>query len=68
MDAKKMGMLILGLVVAVGGYAAAFTVKEWELALKLRWGKIVDADYKPGLHFLMPVVNNIIKFRLFYGE
>ena len=62
MDAKKFGLIFLGLVVVIGGYTAAFTVKEWELALKLRWGKIVDADYEPGLHFLMPVVNNIIKF------
>ena len=62
MDIKKFVLLLLGLLVVAGGYAAAFTVKEWELALKLRWGKIVDADYKPGLYFMVPVVNNILKF------
>ncbi len=41
---------------------AAFTVRETELALKFRFGEIVRADYKPGLHFLTPFVNNVIKF------
>ena len=41
---------------------AAFTVRETELAVKFRFGEIVRADYKPGLHFLTPFVNNVIKF------
>ena len=41
---------------------AAFTVRETELALKFRFGEIVRADYKPGLHFLTPFVNNVVKF------
>lgn len=62
MSTGKIGVLALALVVAVGGYAAAFKVQEWELALKLRWGKIVDSNYEPGLHFMMPIVNNVRKF------
>ena len=50
--------LLLGLVV----YASTFTVSQWELALKLRLGEIVDSDYKPGLHFMVPVLNNVEKF------
>ena len=30
--------------------------------MKFRFGEIVRADYKPGLHFLMPFVNNVRKF------
>ena len=41
---------------------AAFTVRETELALKFRFGEIVRSDYTPGLHFLTPFVNNVIKF------
>ncbi|HET7204865.1 MAG TPA: protease modulator HflC [Steroidobacteraceae bacterium] len=41
---------------------AAFTVRETELALKFRFGEIVRSDYSPGLHFLTPFVNNVIKF------
>ena len=41
---------------------SAFTVRETELALKFRFGEIVRADYEPGLHFLTPFVNNVVKF------
>ncbi len=41
---------------------AAFTVRETELALKFRFGEIVRSDYPPGLHFLTPFVNNVVKF------
>ncbi|MCF6354254.1 MAG: protease modulator HflC [Candidatus Polarisedimenticolaceae bacterium] len=62
MSTGKIGILALALIVAIGGYSAAFKVQEWELALKLRLGKIVDSDYEPGLHFLLPMVNNVLKF------
>jgi membrane protease subunit HflC len=41
---------------------SAFTVRETELAIKFRFGEIVRADYTPGLHFMMPMVNNVRKF------
>lgn len=41
---------------------AAFTVRETELAIKFRFGEIVEADYSPGLHFMMPFFNNVQKF------
>jgi membrane protease subunit HflC len=41
---------------------SAFTVRETELALKMEIGKIVNADYKPGLHFLVPFLHNVKKF------
>jgi len=41
---------------------AAFTVRETELAIKFRFGEIVRADYQPGLHFLIPLINNVRKF------
>ena len=41
---------------------AAFTVRETELAIKFRFGEIVRADYQPGLHFMVPFVNNVRKF------
>ncbi len=53
-----IGALILALVV----YSATFIVNEREVALKLRLGEIVDTDYEPGLHFLVPVLNNVKTF------
>ena len=36
-----------------------FTVDEREHALKFRFGEIIQTDYKPGLHFKVPFVNNV---------
>jgi membrane protease subunit HflC len=41
---------------------STFTVRETELAIKFRFGEIVRADYGPGLHFMIPFVNNVRKF------
>jgi membrane protease subunit HflC len=41
---------------------ATFVVGQAEHAIKFRFGEIVRADYEPGLHFLMPLVNNVRKF------
>lgn len=51
-----LGALVLALSMA------AFTVRETELAIKFQLGRIVRADYKPGLHFLVPLLNNVRKF------
>jgi membrane protease subunit HflC len=57
-------MLVL-IAVVLGVFvfaAAAFTVRETETAIKFRFGEIVESDYKPGLHFMVPLVNNVRKF------
>lgn len=41
---------------------STFTVRETELAMKLRFGEIVRADYKPGLHFKAPFYHEVRKF------
>ena len=54
-------LILLGAAVLLFSMAS-FIVRETELALKFRFGEIVRADYKPGLHFLTPIVNNVVKF------
>lgn len=49
-------------IIAVVVYASAFVVNQWEVALKLRLGEIVHSEYEPGLHWMMPVINNVKKF------
>lgn len=44
------------------GSMSIFTVQEQELAIKFRLGEFEHADYKPGLHFKMPFINNVRKF------
>ncbi len=60
--AFKLFLPIGALVAALVVYASTFVVKQWEVAIKLRLGEIVDSDYKPGLHFMFPVINNVAKF------
>lgn len=52
------GLLVMALIV----YASTFVVSQWETALKLRLGEIVETDYQPGLHFMVPVLNSVMKF------
>jgi modulator of FtsH protease HflC len=51
--------LIIGLLAVA---MSTFTVRETELAMKLRFGEIVRADYKPGLHFKAPFYHEVHKF------
>jgi len=39
-----------------------FTVDQRELALKFRFGEVIKSDYKPGIHFKVPFVNNVEKY------
>ncbi|RLJ20893.1 protease modulator HflC [bacterium endosymbiont of Escarpia laminata] len=60
---KNIKLLVpLVAVVAVAVYASTFVVNQWEMALKLRLGEIIDSDYEPGLHWMVPVLNNVKKF------
>ena len=47
-------------VVVVGFNATAYRVQETEKAILLKFGNIVDADIKPGLHFKMPIAEAVI--------
>jgi modulator of FtsH protease HflC len=61
MQSSKL-LIPLAAVVALLIYSSAFVVNQWEVAIKLRLGEIVDTDYDPGLHWLMPVINNVKTF------
>ncbi|OUD14611.1 protease modulator HflC [Thioflexithrix psekupsensis] len=39
-----------------------FTVRQTETAIKLQLGKVIRADYEPGLHFKIPFIQNVRKF------
>lgn len=54
-------VIIVGLIfVAIG--LSAFTVGERELAIKLQVGKVVEANYEPGLHWKIPIFQTVQKF------
>lgn len=62
MNNKLPLLLIILAITAIGLKAFSFTVNEKELALKLKIGKVVKADYEPGLHWRIPGVHEIKKF------
>jgi membrane protease subunit HflC len=41
---------------------AVFTVDEREKAIMFKFGEIVSTDFDPGIHWKIPVVNNVRKF------
>lgn len=54
-------LVIVGLLF-VGIGLSAFTVNERELAIKLQVGEVVQSSYEPGLHWKIPVIQNVRKF------
>ncbi|AEG01223.1 protease modulator HflC [Methylomonas methanica] len=57
---NKIVVAVVVLVVLVS--MSVFTVSETERAIKFRLGEIVAVDFKPGLHFKIPLINNVKKF------
>jgi len=62
MNPNKLPILIAVVLIAFAVYSSIFTVSERQYAIKFRLGEIVKADYKPGLHWKIPFINNIRKF------
>jgi len=55
-------ILVLAVLVAILLSSSLYTVKETQVALKLRLGEIVSIESEPGLKFKTPFVNNIVRF------
>jgi membrane protease subunit HflC len=60
-NGKFAGVVVLGLALIVLGLSV-FTVNEREMAIKLQLGQVVQSSYDPGLHFKVPVIQNVRKF------
>lgn len=54
----KFGVPVLALII----WASVFTVDERQRAILFKFGEILASDFEPGLHFKMPVINNVRKF------
>ena len=55
-------ILVVAVLVAILLSSSLYTVKETQVALKLRLGEIVSIESEPGLKFKTPFVNNIVWF------
>ena len=62
MNGGRFGLfVIVGLAIVAAGLSL-FTVNERELAIKLRVGEVVVANYEPGLQWKIPILENVRKF------
>ena len=74
MGSRVLGILVLVLAVIILITTSAFIVREQELALRVQIQEIIGSDYKPGLHFKVPFIDDVLKFdkrvltRKFDGE
>ena len=55
--------ILVGLVVLVAIVSnALYVVNERERAVLLKFGEVVATDIRPGLHFKIPIVNDVRRF------
>ena len=55
-------ILVLLAIAAIIVSMSLFTVDERETAINLQLGEVVRADYRPGLHVKLPLVQEVLKF------
>ena len=55
-------ILVIAVLAAILLSSSLYTVKETQVALKLRLGEIVSIESEPGLKFKTPFVNNVVWF------
>ena len=53
---KTIAVLI---AILIGVNSTLFVVSEFERGVKLRFGKLIEADIQPGLHVKLPFVDNV---------
>jgi len=61
MNRSTLWLYLVGAVFLLAN-STFYTVHETERAVKLRFGQVVDADLKPGLHVKIPFVHEIRRF------
>ena len=62
MSNGRFGITVFAGLALVALGLSAFTVNERERAIKLQVGQVVQSDYEPGIHFKIPIIQNVHKF------
>ncbi len=62
MQNRLLYMLIGAVITILVVRASVFTVSEAQLAIKSVGGNIIESDFEPGLHFRIPLVQDISRF------
>lgn len=59
---KRLGLGIAGVVIVLAGillFSSIYTVRQTEQALVLQFGNPVHVEREPGLHFKLPLIQNV---------
>ncbi len=59
---KKIVLAAVVAVLILLGLNSVFVVNEGQSALLLQFGRIMRTDYHPGLHFKIPLVQQVVRF------
>lgn len=59
---KKIVLAAVAAVLILLGLNSVFVVNEGQSALLLQFGRIMRTDYQPGLHFKIPLVQQVVRF------
>ena len=62
MTNRSTGSLVLLAIILILASSTIYVVQETEKAVKLRFGRLMEADIQPGLHFKIPLAEKIRKF------
>lgn len=62
MSAKSLIATIVAGLLVILGMNSFYTVSELDRAVLLEFGRVIEADVKPGLHLKKPFINEVIKF------
>lgn len=58
---SSLAIIVLALVI-IGGLSSLYIVDERESAIRLRFSEVVESGIEPGLHFKMPLIDEIKRF------
>ena len=62
MSIRTLVLAFIIAALAILGLNSLFIVTEMQRAVLLEFGKVVRDDIKPGLHFKLPIINEVRKF------
>ncbi len=62
MSGRNVTFILLAVLVLFLASNSLYVIKETERAVLLKFGEVINADVKPGLHVKYPFVNSVRKF------
>ena len=62
MSTRTLVVVLIALIVVLVASASLYRVHETERAILLQFGELVDPDLKPGLHFKLPIAQEVKRF------